>query len=119
MRGFLSLVKADHDSAGGPGYWHTMLQHFFEAAQHWPGYGLDDFAKIDVPTLVLVGDRDEQSPVEDSVRAYRHLPQGQLCVLPDTQHIITRQGRRNHGLPWLGRSHPACSGSVADLAGVL
>jgi pimeloyl-ACP methyl ester carboxylesterase len=89
MRGFLSLIKADHDSAGGPGYWKIMLQHFFEAAQHWPGYGVDDFAGIDVPSLVLVGDRDELSPVEDCVRAYRHLPRGQLCVLPDTEHVIT------------------------------
>lgn len=89
MRGFLSLIMADYDSAGGPGYWRTMLQHFFEAAQHWPGYGFDDFAKIDVPTLILVGDRDDHSPVEDCIRAYRHLPQGQLCVLPDTGHVIT------------------------------
>ena len=89
MSGFLSLIKADHDSAGGPGYWQTMLKHFFEAAQHWPGYGFDDFAKIDVPTLILVGDRDELSPVEDCIRAYRHLPRGRLCVLPDTEHVIT------------------------------
>jgi pimeloyl-ACP methyl ester carboxylesterase len=88
-RGFLSLIKADHDSAGGPGYWRTMLQHFFEAGQHWPGYGFDDLATIDVPTLVLVGDRDDLSPVEDCVRAYRHLPRGQLRVLPDTPHAIT------------------------------
>ena len=89
MRGFLSLIKADHDSAGGPGYWRTMLQHFFETGQHWPGYGFADFAKIDVPTLILAGDRDELSPVEDCIRAYRQLPQGQLCVLPNTSHIIT------------------------------
>ena len=89
MSGFLSLIKADHDSAGGPGYWRTMLQHFYEAARHWPGYSFDDFANIDVPTLVLVGDRDDQSPVEDCVRAYRHLAQGQFCVLPETGHMIT------------------------------
>lgn len=89
MRGFLSLIKADHDSAGGPGYWRTMLRCFFEAAQHWPGYGFDDFGAIDVPALVLVGDRDEHSPVEDCIRAYRHLPQGQLHVLPGTGHVIT------------------------------
>lgn len=89
MRGFLDLIKADHDSAGGPGHWRTMLQHFFEAAHQWPGYGFDDLATIDVPTLILVGDRDEHSPVEDCIRAYRSLPQGQLCVLPDTEHVIT------------------------------
>jgi hypothetical protein len=36
-----------------------------------------------------VGDRDELSPVEDCIRAYRYLPQGQLHVLPNTPHIIT------------------------------
>jgi pimeloyl-ACP methyl ester carboxylesterase len=89
MSGFLSLIKADHDSAGGPGHWRTMLRCFFEATQHWPGYGFEDFALIDVPALVLVGDRDDHSPVEDCIRAYRHLPQGQLHVLPGTGHVIT------------------------------
>jgi pimeloyl-ACP methyl ester carboxylesterase len=89
MSGFLSLIKADHDSAGGPGHWRTMLRCFFEAAQHWPGYGFEDFALIDVPALVLVGDRDDHSPVEDCIRAYRHLAQGQLHVLPGTGHVIT------------------------------
>ena len=89
MSGFLSLIKADHDSAGGPGYWRIMLRHFFEAAQHWPGYGFEDFGAIDIPALVVVGDRDDLSPVEDCVRAYRQLPQGQLRVLPGTGHLIT------------------------------
>jgi len=89
MSGFLSLIKADHDSAGGPGYWHTMLQHFFEAAQHWPGYGFEDFGAIDIPALVVVGDNDDLSPVEDCIRAYRHLPHGHLCVLPGTGQVIT------------------------------
>lgn len=89
MRGFLDLIKADHDAAGGPDYWKTMLRCFFEAAQHWPGYGFEDFSKIDVPALIVVGDSDEHSPVEDCVRAYRHLPHGQLHVLPGTAHVIT------------------------------
>lgn len=89
MSMFLSLIKADHDSAGGPDYWHTMLRHFFESAQRWPGYGFADLATIDAPVLILGGDRDDLSPVEDCVRAYRHLRDGQLCILPDTGHVIT------------------------------
>src|SRR3954453_2272073 len=47
MSGFVSLIKADHGSAGGPGYWKVMLQHFFEAGLQGPGYGFDDFGRID------------------------------------------------------------------------
>ena len=44
---------------------------------------------IPAPTLILVGDRDEFCSVEEGVRAYRTLPQGELAVVPNTGHIIT------------------------------
>lgn len=90
MAEFLALMKADQDAGGGPGHWRTHLKHFFEVGRHWPGYGFADFAAIGVPTLVLGGDRDDQSTVEDCVRAYRHLPQAELAILPGTGHEITR-----------------------------
>jgi len=89
MQGFLTLMKADQDAGGGPGHWRTYLKHFFEVGRHWPGYGFADFAAIEVPTLVLGGDRDDQSPVEDCVLAYRHLPDAELAIMPGTSHEIT------------------------------
>jgi pimeloyl-ACP methyl ester carboxylesterase len=89
MRGVLELMQADQDSGGGPGHWRTYLGHFFEVVRQWPGYGFADVAQIDVPTLVIGGDRDEHSPPEDLVRTYRALPRGELAVMPDTGHEIT------------------------------
>lgn len=86
---FLGMVKADQDAGGGPGHWRTYLKHFFEAAQHWPGYGFADFATIDVPVLALGGDRDDHSPPEDCVRGYRALPHGELAIMPNTGHLLT------------------------------
>ena len=82
-------MKTDQDAAGGPGHWRTYLTTAFERATQWPGYSFDDLSSIDVPTLVLVGDRDHFCTVEEGVTTYRHLNQGQLAVVPDTGHVIT------------------------------
>jgi pimeloyl-ACP methyl ester carboxylesterase len=42
-------------------------------------------AKIDKPTLVMVGDQDAIR-LEHTIKLYRSLPKGQLCILPDTGH---------------------------------
>ncbi len=89
MRGVLELMQADHDAGGGPGSWRTYLRHFFEVARQWPGYGFADVAKIEVPSLVLGGDRDDHSLPEDAVRTYRALPHGELAILPATGHEIS------------------------------
>ena len=54
-----------------------------------PGYTMSDLGAITAPTLILVGDRDEFCSVEEGVRAYRALTQGELAVVPNTGHIIT------------------------------
>lgn len=89
MAAFLSMMKADQDAGGGPGHWRTYLRHFFELGRHWPGYTFADFAAIDVPVLVVGGDTDDHSPVEDCVRTYRALPRAELAILPGTGHVIT------------------------------
>ena len=89
MAAFFAAVKLDQDAGGGEGHWRTYLKHFFEVGRHWPGYGFEDFAAIGVPALVIGGDRDDHSPPEDCVRAYRHLPHGELAILGGTEHEIT------------------------------
>ena len=89
MAPMFELMRADQDAGGGPGYWRTYLASAFERTTRWPGYAFADLAGIDVPTLVLVGDRDHFCAVEEAVTTYRHLKDGQLAVVPDTGHTIT------------------------------
>jgi pimeloyl-ACP methyl ester carboxylesterase len=95
MASMFELMRADQDSSGGPGYWRTYLATAFGRATRWPGYSFEDLATIDVPTLVLVGDRDHFCTAEEGVTTYRHLRAGQLAVVPDTGHVIT-QGKIDH-----------------------
>lgn len=70
----------------GPDHWKTLVR------QAWPmwttplNYTDADFARVAVPTLVMLGDRDEIIPIEDGVRLYRGIPGAELMVLPGQSH---------------------------------
>jgi pimeloyl-ACP methyl ester carboxylesterase len=49
-----------------------------------------DFTEITIPTLLAVGDKDVMVSIEETVAAYRELPNGQFLVLPNTQHPMER-----------------------------
>jgi pimeloyl-ACP methyl ester carboxylesterase len=48
------------------------------------------FAALDFPVRLGLGDRDNMVSLDETVAAYRHLPQGQLFVMPGTGHPIER-----------------------------
>ena len=90
MAEVFALMKADQDAARGEGYWRTYVERTLERWSHWPGYGYADLAKITVPTLILVGDRDHFCSVEEAAVAFRNLDHGQLAVIPNTGHVVSR-----------------------------
>ena len=55
----------------------------------------DDLKQINVPTLIIWGDRDQFLPVEDAVELYRLIPNAQLAVVPNADHFVTRTNVRS------------------------
>lgn len=49
-----------------------------------------DFAQIEIPLAIGLGDRDKMIPLADAVSIYKKLPKGCLDVLPYTQHPLDR-----------------------------
>ena len=94
MTWLLDMIKADHDSAQGEGYWRKYLSLTFDRVTRSPGYTFDDLRAVTVPMLVLVGDRDEFCSVEEALTCHRTLPRGELAVLPDHGHTIGEAGAR-------------------------
>ena len=88
MRPIFELIKRDQDSGQGKGHWRTYLRLSWDRCTQSPGYTYADLAKITVPTLILVGDRDDFCTVEQAVTAYRQLPDGELAILPGHGHYI-------------------------------
>jgi len=89
LRAMFELMKADHDSAQGPGHWKTVIARTFDRVTQPHGYTLENLKAITVPALILTGDRDPFCTIEEGTAAYRALPAGALAVLPDTGHLIT------------------------------
>lgn len=44
--------------------------------------------QISVPMLISVGDRDDDSPLEQAVAAFRLIPRGELAVAPHSTHMF-------------------------------
>jgi pimeloyl-ACP methyl ester carboxylesterase len=89
MAAMFELLKADQDGGQGEGHWREYLRLSFHRTTQPLGHTFDSLAAISVPTLILVGDRDEFCSVEEGAVAYHALPDGELCVLPATGHLIT------------------------------
>lgn len=80
--GLVELWQTEHAPLGGPDYWQTLLRAI--SIMWWTplNYTVADFEKIASPTLVLLGDRDEFTPVEEAVEMYRLIPQAELAIFP-------------------------------------
>jgi pimeloyl-ACP methyl ester carboxylesterase len=49
---------------------------------------LADYATIQTPVQVLIGDRDKMVSLEETITVYKQLPNAQLGILPATPHPI-------------------------------
>jgi pimeloyl-ACP methyl ester carboxylesterase len=52
----------------------------------------DVLPRVDVPTLLLSGDRDVRSPVEVSEAIHRAIPGSSLVILPGVGHLSSVEG---------------------------
>ncbi len=48
----------------------------------------EDYASINVPALLLLGDRDKMVSLEETTAVYKALPNAQMGMLPNTPHPI-------------------------------
>lgn len=72
----------------GEDHWREMVQEC--AKMFWTplDYTAADFQKVDVPALVLLGDRDQAIPVEVGFEMYQMFPKGELSIVPNGEHNI-------------------------------
>lgn len=48
----------------------------------------EDYALIKIPVLLLLGDRDKMITLEETLNAYKSLPNAQFGILPGTPHPV-------------------------------
>ncbi len=79
-------LQQEHARDGDPDYWKTLIRQI--AVLWWTplNYTADDFRRIGVPALILSGDREEASEVEQSVELYHMIPNAELFIVPNAGH---------------------------------
>jgi pimeloyl-ACP methyl ester carboxylesterase len=83
------LKRIQHEHATGEDHWRRLQ---FALAHSWADLKITEaeLGGLETPTLVVCGDRDRIEPVETALALARTLPQGELCVLPDCGHFVSR-----------------------------
>lgn len=79
-----------HEPQGGAQAWQRVIARVAEAlnpqtTEH--SHRLEDFAQIQKPVLIITGDRDPVSPLEDALALYRTIPDCGLWIMPFASHI--------------------------------
>ena len=72
-------------SPDGPEHWMTLLAKSYDMWLHPLVIEPADLKKISIPVLVMAGDHDFIS-VEESAEIFRDLPNGQLIIVPASNH---------------------------------
>jgi pimeloyl-ACP methyl ester carboxylesterase len=85
----LAMFRGLYEAASpdGPDHWPVVVDKLFHMWKSGPTLTVEDLAKIQAPTLVLVGD-DDMPTLAHTTALYEALPKGQLAVIPGASHAV-------------------------------
>lgn len=85
----VARLREQFDRFQGKDYWKTYLQQLSTLWLTPLNYTSAELQQISVPTLILVGDRDDSIlPIEQAAELYRMLPNAELAILPGKNHVM-------------------------------
>jgi pimeloyl-ACP methyl ester carboxylesterase len=82
---FADLIKSWHP--GGDAQWQTLVRQTAPMWLDYAGIAPNELRRIEVPTLVFAGDRDEMYSLDLMVSRYRALANAELAVCPRADHF--------------------------------
>lgn len=82
---FFETVKVAH-GGGEPQYWRRFLPQIATLWHTVPAYAAADLARISDPALVITGDRDEMTGLDEARRLLDAIPGSELAIVPGASH---------------------------------
>jgi pimeloyl-ACP methyl ester carboxylesterase len=89
------LEKQDPDFVAGrkklmanPAQWDELIRRIAEMYRAPITVRQDEIKSLDMPTLIMAGDRDQYTRTEHFVDIYHMLPKGQLALIPGCGHVV-------------------------------
>jgi pimeloyl-ACP methyl ester carboxylesterase len=86
---FRTVLERRHDAGQGEGAWRRLLPAIAADVAAQPLLTPRDLRRIELPVLVVCGDRDPFVPVDHAWGMQRQLPDGRLFVAPECGHEVT------------------------------
>jgi pimeloyl-ACP methyl ester carboxylesterase len=86
---FRDVLARRHDPGQGEGAWRTLLPAIAADVGAQPLLSPRDLRRVEVPAMVVCGDRDPFVPVDHAWGMQRQLPDARLFVAPDCGHEVT------------------------------
>ncbi len=86
--GLVNRLRESHSQNHDPEYWKKYLTQMSVVWMTPLGYTSEDYQKITVPTLILLGDRDDSIPIEEALEMYRLIPKAEIAILPASTHYL-------------------------------
>jgi pimeloyl-ACP methyl ester carboxylesterase len=100
-----------HDAVQGEGAWRRLLPAIAADVAAQPLLTPRDLRRVELPALVVAGDRDPFTPVDHAWGLQRQLPDGRLLIVPDCGHevMVRRPGLFSEALAGFYRSTESTS----------
>ncbi|MHB2001517.1 MAG: alpha/beta fold hydrolase [Solirubrobacteraceae bacterium] len=85
-----ALQDLRHEHGDGPEHWRHLRNRL---SSSWASLRIDEseLARLQLPALVVCGDRDRIEPVQSTAELASSLPRGELFVVPGCGHFVPRQ----------------------------
>lgn len=75
-------------SPQGPDSWEPFLRKVFRLWLSGPYHTEAELSLIEIPTLLIAGDREEFVSLEHTTSLFNRLPRGALCIFPHADHRV-------------------------------
>ena len=72
----------------GEEYWKKLIQNISRMWCNPAAFPNEEIKKIKEPILIIAGDRDEASSVDECVKMYKKIPNAELAIIPNGTHDV-------------------------------
>jgi pimeloyl-ACP methyl ester carboxylesterase len=80
-------LRDAHSHVYGSEYWETFVDWQIQMWTDPSNYPQEDIKQIEVPTLLIVGDKDEAVPLQTQIEMRDLIPQAELAIIPNMSHM--------------------------------
>ncbi|MFX1299605.1 MAG: alpha/beta fold hydrolase [Promethearchaeota archaeon] len=80
-------LRNAHSHVYGSEYWETLLKLHSQMWLDPTGYPKEDIKSIEVPSLIIIGDKDEAIPLKIQLEMYDLMPNAELAIIPNMTHL--------------------------------